>query len=227
VIKLYVGADPRESVGLHVFIQSVMDTTTRPVAITPLYKPMLHHAVGDVREGSNQFTMSRFLIPFLEGYKGWAIFADGADMLCKGDLHDLGQLYDPWKAVQVVKHSYTSRNPRKYIGTAMESDNKDYPRKNWASLMLINCEHPSWRKLTPEFFRTASPLQILSFDWLHDGEIGEIPTAWNWLVDEFGPNPLAKILHWTAGIPGFPAYAEAWHADEWRQTLRDVNYATP
>jgi hypothetical protein len=216
VIRLYVGHDPRETVGTHVFIQSVLEYTTRPTSITPLYKPMLKHAVGDVKEGTNQFTLSRFLIPHLEGYKGWAIFADGADMLCRGDLYELAQQYDPWKAVQVVRHSYATKHPRKYVGTAMESENKDYPRKNWASLMLINCGHFAWRKLTPEYLRTASPLQILSFDWLHDSEIGDLSVEWNWLADEYGENRLAKLVHWTAGVPGFEHYKDAPHADEWR-----------
>jgi len=216
VIRLYVGHDPRETVGTHVFIQSVLEHTTRPTSITPLYKPMLRHAVGDVKEGTNQFTLSRFLIPYLEGYKGWAIFADGADMLCRGDLYELAQQYTSWKAVQVVKHHYTTKNPRKYVGTAMESDNKDYPRKNWASLMIINCEHPAWRKLTPEYLRTASPLQILSFDWLRDNDIGTLSMEWNWLADEYGPNQTAKLVHWTAGVPGFEHYKDAPHADEWR-----------
>ncbi len=66
MINLYVGHDERETVGTHVFVQSVLKTASVPVSITPLHKPMLRRAFGgDVGEGTNAFTMSRFLIPFL------------------------------------------------------------------------------------------------------------------------------------------------------------------
>jgi hypothetical protein len=37
------------------------------------------------------------------------------------------------KAVAVVKHDYKTKHRRKYIGTPLEADNADYPRKNWSS----------------------------------------------------------------------------------------------
>jgi hypothetical protein len=46
-----------------------------------------------------------------------------------------------------------------------------------------------------------------------------LPPAWNWLADEYGYNAAAKLVHWTAGIPGFNAYRDSPHADEWRATM--------
>src|SRR5690606_36000298 len=101
---------------------------------------MLSMYRGGQRDGTNAFIYSRFLIPYLQNYKGWALFVDGADMIVKGDLAELWALRDKAKAVQVVKHDYRTKHPRKYVGTQMEADNRDYPCKNWSSVMVINCE---------------------------------------------------------------------------------------
>lgn len=227
MINLYVGHDPRESVGSFVFLSSMLRQTSVPVHVTYLHKPMLRRVFGgDIADGTNAFTLSRFLIPFMQDWRGTAIFCDGADMLLREDIACLEVWRDPYTAVQVIKHSYKTNAPRKYIGTAMEADNEDYERKNWASVMLINCSHFAWRKMTPSYLRSASKLDTLNFSWMPDEWIGEIPSYWNWLVDEYGPNPTARLLHWTQGVPGFPAYKDAHHADEWFRELDNVNYAT-
>ena len=227
MINLYLGHDARETVGTHVFIQSLIHHATVPVAITLLHKPMLEHAFGGrIPEGTNAFTMSRFLIPFLQDWRGTAIFMDGADMLLRWDIAELASLSDPYKAVQVVQHDYRTNAPRKYVGTTMESDNEDYPRKNWASVMLINCAHYAWRKMTPSVILRGNKLEALTFSWCPDQYVGDLPVHWNWLVDEYGPSETAKLLHWTQGVPGLPHYANVPHADEWRSTLGKVNYCT-
>ena len=227
MINLYCGHDPRETIGTHVFIQSVLKHSTVPVSFTPLHKPMLKKAFGgDVAEGTNAFTISRFLIPFLQDWRGTAIFMDGADMLMKGDIAELEALRDPYKAVQVVKHNYRTNAPRKYVGTSMEADNLDYRRKNWASVMLINCSHYSWRRMTPSVLLNGNMLEALSFSWCPDQYIGELPIHWNWLVDEYGVSEGAKVLHWTQGVPLFKHYSNTPHSPEWFEALKDVNYAT-
>lgn len=227
MINLYIGHDPRESIGTFVFLSSLLRRTTSPTAVTPMHKPMLHRVFGgDVADGTNAFTLSRFLIPFLQGWTGTAIFVDGADMILKADLAELEVWRDPYAAVQVVKHDYKTSAPRKYIGTSMEADNEDYHRKNWASVMLINCAHFAWRKMTPQYMRTASKLDILNFSWMPDEWIGELPVHWNWLADEYGENAEAKLLHWTQGVPAFPHYHDTPHAADWREEHANVNYAT-
>ena len=227
MVNLYIGHDERETVGTHVFVQSVIRHSTVPVSITPLHKPMLKRAFGgDVTEGTNAFTMSRFLIPFLRNWTGTAIFMDGADMLMREDIDHLESLRDPYCAVQVVKHNYQTNSSRKYVGTSMESDNLDYTRKNWASVMLINCAHYAWRRMTPSFLRTGNKLEALSFAWCPDQYIGDLPIHWNWLVDEYGVSDTAHVLHWTQGVPLFSEYSHSPHSDEWFKALKDVNYAT-
>ena len=150
---------------------------------------------------------------------------DGADMVVRGDLADLAKLYDPFKAVQVVQHSYQTRHPRKYVGTGMEADNRDYPRKNWSSVMLINCGHYAWRRLTPSAVEQMSGAALHRFGFIEERFVGELPAVWNWLVDEYGPNEDARVLHWTAGIPGFEHYKDAPMAADWHAARERVTHA--
>lgn len=228
MIPIYTGFDPREEAGTHVFVSSVIERATTPVAIMPLHLPMFRsfYSAG-MRDGTNAFIYTRFLIPFLQDFRGWAMFADGADMLMRADISELWALRDYYKAVQVVKHDYRTKHPRKYIGTAMEAENRDYPRKNWSSVMLVNCGHYAWRQMTPERVEQMLGADLHRFTWIKEEFLGEIPKEWNWLADEYGENGFAKLLHWTAGTPAFKHYRNAPHAEEFRSQLAKVNHVTP
>src|SRR3990167_2188046 len=115
-IRLVIGWDDREAVGGHVFLQSVIDKCSMPVDATVI-TPKLLKELGVGTDGTNAFSKARFLTPYLCGYAGHAIFADGADMLCLTDLAELWELRDFDSAVQVVKHDYVPRNKKKYVGT--------------------------------------------------------------------------------------------------------------
>ena len=227
-VPVYVGFDPREEAGTHVFTSSMIHRASRPVSIIPLHLDLFAAFYGaGQRDGTNAFIYTRFLIPFLQDFRGWALFADGADMMMRADISELWALRDPYKAAQVVKHDYRTRHPRKYVGTAMEAANADYPRKNWSSLMLINCGHFAWRQMTPERIQEMTGPELHRFSWIPEDRVGELPVEWNWLADEYGENPAAKLVHWTAGTPAFPAYADAPHAAEFRAQLALVNHVTP
>lgn len=217
MIRLFCGFDAREEPGLHVFVSSVLHRASKPILFSPLT------SLG-LTQGSNEFTLSRFLVAKLCEFKGRAIFLDGADMLVLDDITKLDALYDPRYAVQVVKHpAYISRHRRKYVGTAMECEQSNYARKNWASAMLINCEHEAWQD-AHRMIGAGSALKLLQFSFLADEQIGELPREWNVLVDE-GQDPLgAKVLHWTAGIPHFTYYANAERADMWFSASHDVRH---
>lgn len=215
-MKLFAGYDKLEADGFHVFTQSIIDTSSIPVSITPLHLPMLRFYSDTNNPGTNAFIQSRFLIPFMCGYQGVAVFMDGADMLVRADLAELEKLINPYLAVQVVKHDYKTKHDKKYIGTKLENKNVDYPRKNWSSLMVINCAHFSWRKITPEYIEQCEPKSLHRFEFIDDRYIGELPIEWNWLVGEYDYNPNAKIAHYTLGIPSFPHYKDCDYSDEWR-----------
>ena len=227
MIPIFSGFDPREEAGTHVFFSSVIEHATSPVALMPLHLPMFTSFYPPShRDGSNAFSYTRFLIPFLQQWRGWAVFCDGADMLCKADISELWALRDHYKAVQVVKHSYKTKHPRKYIGTQMEADNRDYACKNHSSVMLINCSHYGWRDMTPEKVCSMTGADLHRFSWLAEDRVGELPKEWNWLADEYGPNPDAKLLHWTAGTPAFPHYKHAPHAADFARQSAKVNHVT-
>lgn len=217
MINLFAGYDKRESIGFHVFAHSVISRASVPVAIIPL-------SANGIPEGSNAFTLSRFLIPYIMGFKGHAIFADASDMLMLGDVAELDSLFDPQYAVQVVKHpDYKTKHRTKYRGTDMECPNMDYSRKNWASVMLINCEHQAWRTSTPEILSGVEHLACLRLENCdHYNEVGELPNEWNRLVDEGQPVEGAKVIHWTAGGPFFEHYRDAPGADAWHRARTDM-----
>lgn len=213
MIRVFAGYDPRESIGYHAFEQSILDNTRADVSVIPLR--------GTQGDGTNSFTYRRFQVPSLCSWSGWAIFADASDMLCQGDIEELWEMKDATKAVQVVKHEYQTKHPRKYIGTAMECGNEDYPRKNWSSLILWNCAHDEHFN-SRERLHSMDGAYLHRFKWLEDEQIGGLPAAWNWLADEYGENGDAKLLHWTAGMPGFYHYKKAPHSDAWRKSVRNV-----
>ena len=209
MIRIFAGYDPRESVGYHVFCQSVIEHTTEPVAITPFY--------GKQRDGTNAFIYQRFLVPYFTGFKGKAIFMDASDMLMLTNIAELHKLFDMTKAVQVVKHDYKTKHKKKYIGTKMEAKNEDYPRKNWSSMILWNCEHPANRCLTPDYVDDHAGSELHRFSWLPDKLTGDLPGEWNVLVGE-QDNPNAKIAHYTLGIPEFTHYKYCDYAQQWFNT---------
>ncbi len=211
-IPIVVGFDQREAIAYHVFCQSVLERSSSPVCFTPLSENTLANYKETHSDGSNKFVYSRFLTPYLSGFSGWAIFADG-DMVCKEDITKLWDLRDDSKPVLVVKHDYKTKAKIKYLG----NKNENYPRKNWSSLILWNCEHPTNRLLTPDFIQSQPGSFLHRFSWLSDELIGELPMEWNWLAIEYPENPDAKIIHYTLGTPCFKDYSEESMSDLWHQ----------
>ena len=226
MIKIFCGFDEREAAGTHVFISSVMRRASKPVSFVPLNLLNLRSYDERHKDGSNAFIYSRFLVPWISGYHGHAIFADGADMLCRTDIAELWDMFDPFMAVQVVKHDYLTQYTRKYVGTKMEAQNDNYSRKNWSSLMLINCAHRFWRRISPETIGNMTGPQLHRFTFIDERYIGELPHEWNHLVMEYPHNANAKIAHFTLGVPAFHEYRNVPFSEEWREELRQVNKVT-
>lgn len=217
-VNLVVGFDQREAVAYHVFCQTIIERATIPVQFLPLAENTLNKYKEVHKDGSNKFVYSRFLTPYLMGYTGWAIFADG-DMVCQADIAELWSLRDETKAVQVVKHDYKTKAVKKYLG----NKNEDYPRKNWSSLILWNCSHPENAILTPEFIQTKPGSYLHRFSWLEDGLIGGLNVEWNWLAIEYPENPNAKIIHYTLGTPCFKDYVNESMSDVWKKSYLCMN----
>ena len=203
-IPIFIGFDPRERAATNVLIDSLYQHSSMPLAITPLLTPQLE-AQGlywrerDPRQ-STAFSFSRFLVPRLMNYSGWAIFMD-CDMLCRSDIAELWALRDEHYAVMCVKHDHVPHDDVKFLGETQSR----YEKKNWSSLMLFN--GPRCQALTPEYVNTATGLELHRFRWLNDDSaIGALPLErWNHLVDVQDPALAANsaLLHWTLGGPWF------------------------
>lgn len=170
---------------------------------------------------STEFSLTRFLTPYLAGYKGWVLFMDN-DMVCLDDIEGLFQHADDSKAVMVVKHNYDVVEGEKLDGQI----NYAYPRKNWSSVILWNAGHPSNAVVTPELVNNATGQFLHRFMWLEDEEIGELPVSWNYLVDEYKTVPLTqdiKMLHYTLGGPYFKSHTDCSYADVWLEAYKDMS----
>lgn len=215
MIRVFTGLDRREAIGWHTFIQSLVDTSTNYRLMPPLS--------GAQGSGTNTFTHERFKVPELCNWSGPAIFLDASDMILRADIAELAGWFDKTKAVQVVKHDYRTSHPRKYIGTEMEADNLDYERKNWSSVILWNCGHEAhWkaRNKIRSAIEAGDGKFLHRFGWLTDDLIGSLPVDWNWLPQEFGDRPTAKLIHYTLGIPGFKHYAQGPMSNEYHKIAK-------
>ena len=211
MINVFIGYDNKERVAYNVLSHSIIQNSTKPVAITPI---ALNNLKDDfVRErnslSSTEFSFSRFMIPHLMNYQGWALFMD-CDMLMKADINELWRLRDDSKAIQVCKHNYVPKHNKKFLGHTQTA----YPKKNWSSFMLMNCKKCT--TLTPDYVNKASGLELHQFKWLESEElIGGLPLEWNWLVGEYTKKEEVKNVHFTEGGPWFADYNKVDYADEW------------
>ena len=182
MLRIFIGTDNRQPVAANVLQSSLYATSTQPLAITQLRINQLPLK----RMESTEFTYTRWLVPWLCEFKGWALFMD-ADMVCLSDISKLFDLADPKHDVMVVK------GPERF---------------EWPSLMLFNCE--KCVKLTPEYLEDGEPA---TFDWAHS--VGGLPHEWNFLVGYDKPREQALVLHYTLGIPLFPEVRGFGHEVEW------------
>jgi len=212
MVRVFIGYDPAETVAYHVAAHSILRHATVPVSVTPLKLSQLPITRMRDPKQSTEFSFSRFLVPWLCGFKGMAIFMD-CDVLLRADIAELtGQI---GKSVSVVKHSYTPSTEGKFLGNRQTS----YDKKNWSSVMVFDCS--GCAALTPQYVNTASGLELHQFRWLGgDYLIGNLDPAWNHLVSENAPNRHAKLAHFTLGTPCFAKYANCEFADEWHEERR-------
>ena len=215
MIPVYIGYDAEvEPVAYHVCAGTIIRYCSEPVRITPLHLGNFRKFYEEThKDGSNDFIYSRFLVPYLETWRGHAIFMDGDMILREGvDLAELWEMRSYNKAVQVVQHpEYATKYPKKYMGAR----NENYPRKNWSSVILWNCGHFANRVLTPEFVAKQPGSFLHRFSWVPEDKLGSLPAEWNRLVLEQPITADDKLLHYTVGTPCFEDYSKCPGADEW------------
>ena len=222
--KVFVGYDPREDIAYQVCKHSIA-RRNKEVLVRPLVQKELREAGWYTRPidplSSTEFTFTRFLIPELCDYKGWALFMD-CDMILLTDIQELFDQADDKYAVMCVHHDYTPREGFKMDGQKQSI----YPRKNWSSVMLFNCGHPSNKQINSSVVNNTeiTGKYLHRFSWLQDSEIGQLSHEWNWLTDWYKEpeDGKPKLLHYTEGGPWFENYRDCDYHKEWKIELADM-----
>lgn len=222
--RIFIGWDSNEAFAYDVCRASIIHQTDAACVIRPLNQRALR-AMGlywrpEDPLASTEFTYTRFLVPKLCDYRGWALFVD-CDILFRHDIAELFEEIDERFAVMVVKHDHKPTAKTK-MGQAIQSA---YPRKNWSSVILWNCGHPANRILTPEVVNGQSGAFLHRFQWLEDAQIGALPLGWNYLVgyNTLKQCPEPKAAHFTEGIPGIhPGHDNDEFASEWNRVAAQL-----
>ena len=157
-------------------------------------------------------TFTRFWCPYLCDFEGFSLFVD-CDFLFLAHPIEILKHIDTRKAVSVVQHpEYLPKGDIKMDGIAQHRSK----RKNWASLIVFNNEHPSNKILEPDYLNNHLPgLDFHHLAWLDDSEIGSIPMEWNCL-DQYYHIENPKAIHYTEGGPWFGGeYFHTRYAQEW------------
>lgn len=207
--NVYVGYDTRLNDVYEVCKHSILrhsNVNVLPIVQQELRDKHIYTRTIDDK-ASTEFTLTRFLVPLLNNYTGWALFCD-CDFLFLSDVNELFDSANNDYAVMVVKHDYIPK-------TLTKMDNKTqyvYPRKNWSSLILFNCEHILNKNID---VNNMEPSYLHQFKWLDDNHIGSIDIAWNHLVGYYTGTP--KALHYTDGGPWFTNYKDTEYNALWNK----------
>lgn len=222
-MKIFIGYDSREDIAYQVCRHSILSRNPSAEVI-PLKRQDLIEEGLYTREvdplSSTEFTFTRFMVPHLMDYEGWALFCD-CDFLFKIDVEEIFNCADNQYAVMVVKHDYTPTE-----GIKMDGQKQlPYPRKNWSSLVLWNCGHPSNAKLTLNKVNNKTGAFLHRFQWLEDHEIGELSPVYNWLVNWYKEpeDGKPKVIHYTEGGPWFENYKHCEYGYHWLEELHEYN----
>ena len=239
--KIFIGYDPKEKVASDV-LQFTIERTSIDMPSIELIEKEVEEHIGTytrthhVKDGqmiddidgkpfSSEFSFTRFLVPSMCRYKGWALYMD-CDMYPRTDINEIFEEYNlDYYPLYCVKHKYEPEEGFKMDGRKQEN----YRRKNWSSLILWNCGHPLNRKLTPELVNTMPGSWLHGFGWLPDKEadIGSIHEEWNWL-DNHSPEEMeAKNVHFTTGGPWFKEWQckrakDGEYAAEWNMDYSNI-----
>jgi len=214
--NVYIGYDSKEDIAYRVCKYSILKRSGSNVKITSL---KLHELVAknlykrDIDPlASTEFTYSRFLVPAINNYNGWAIFCD-CDFIFFEDISNILTDIDQSKAVYCVQHDYTPKEKHKMDGQKQTI----YPRKNWSSFILFNCAHPSNKKLSVDLVNSETGSFLHQFKWLEDNEIGSLDERWNWLEGWTSNHNDKKpyAVHYTRGGPWFDEWQDVEFASEW------------
>jgi lipopolysaccharide biosynthesis glycosyltransferase len=221
-MKIFVGYDPREDIAYQVCKHSILSRNNSAI-IRPLVQKELRDAGWYNRPvdklASTEFTFTRFLVPELMNFDGWAVFMD-CDVILTTDISELFAQADDRYAVMCVQHDYKVEEGIKMDGQTQTS----YPRKNWSSVMMFNCAHPSNKMLDRNLVNNSevNGAYLHRFSWLKDSEVGKLDHTWNYLVGVYTDLEKPKLIHYTEGGPWFENYRNCEFHQEWKKELTEM-----
>ena len=220
-MRVFVGYDSREDIAYEVCKKSLLKHSSVALDVKPIKQREMRERGIYWREhdalASTEFSFTRFLVPYLAGFEGWAVFCD-CDFLWRGDIAELMDYADPQYAVMCVQHRYEPKETHKMDNRVQHQ----YPRKNWSSMMLINCGHPSTvQGLTLNDVNKQTGMYLHQLQWAGT-HVGALPTAYNylegWHTKDDCPNPVG--VHFTRGGPWFKDYLDVEYGKEWLEASR-------
>ena len=85
-LRIFVGFDPRQPVAFQTLVHSIWSRASLPVSITRLQLNQLPLK----RRGLTEFTYSRYMVLYLCGYEGEALFDTLIDQLTGGGEAEIG-----------------------------------------------------------------------------------------------------------------------------------------
>lgn len=228
-LRVYIGWDPRETDAYAVAERSLkrhasIELEVQPLIMSDLHRRALYMRETEVRHGhlwdtisgapmATEFALTRFLVPALADWKGWALFCD-CDFLFRADVAELLEHCDHGQALACVQHQHEPTETVKMDGQRQTN----YARKNWSSFALWNCGHLKHAGQVDRVNRWPG-LWLHQFRWLDNLDIGALPPAWNWLEGSSDSAVEPKAVHYTRGVPSMAGYENAPYAREWRAAL--------
>jgi hypothetical protein len=215
MLRIFIGWDSRFPEPADVLAYSLRKHASIPLDISylKLNELRLNRAYDPL--ASTEYTYSRFLVPYLCRYQGVALYLDSG-MLALADIAEIARLDLTGLALRVVKHNHRPTATVKMNGATQTT----YPRKNWSSMMLLNCSRLThWTK---DVVETASGAYLHRFQDIPDSQIGDIPNTWNTL-DTLAAD--TKLIHWTSGGPWIAQTRNCPHADLWLKARDEMRSA--
>lgn len=220
-MKVFIGWDSREDIAYQVCKKSIK-LHNNSIEIYPIKQKILRELGIYTRKedtlASTEFTITRFLVPYLSDYSGISIFMD-CDMLVQTDimqvLKELTYFSAPVACVQHKK--YELKSNIKMDGRIQH----EYPKKNWSSFMVFNCEHEDIKNnLSVNKVNSSTPQYLHRMEWA--SSITNLSHTWNYLVGYYNDLETPNVLHYTDGGPWFDSYKNCEFSTNWIK-MRDLN----
>lgn len=221
ILKIFIGWDSKEDAAYQACKKSLQLHSSMQLNIIPIKQQDLRQKNIYARKidplSSTEFTFTRFLVPQLSNWTGWALYVD-CDFIFLDDVKNLFDQADDRYALMCVQHDYKPTSKLKMDGKAQHV----YPRKNWSSAILFNCSHPAHKQIHVND-ETKDGKWFHRFSWLDDSEIGAIDHEWNWLVGWYKEpeDGTPKALHYTEGGPWFEEYKDCEYSEEYKKIISD------